>query len=135
MENSNPRVLALPPHPPAAVDTVTLAWVSLLIGLSSSVTFFTAYTFPDGEHLMQVTAVVCSLALLIAALILGLRAVTGESKRTQYKSIVDNYSQLTGDHRYDPYVFRTRMPLIACLFGLSMVASFVLPLSSLVGGF
>lgn len=134
MENSNPRVLTLPPRPPTAIDTAILAWASLATGLSSSATFFAAYHFPAGETFMQVAAVLCSVVLLIAALILGLRAVTGESKRTQYKSVVENYSKLTGDHRYDPYVFRTRMPLISILFAVSMIASFVLPLGSLIGG-
>lgn len=134
MENSSPKVLALPPRPPSAVHTVALAWVGLVLGLGACATFHLTYAFPNDDWMERTLAIGSSFVMLAAAFIVGLRAVTSESKRSHYKTVVKNYSRVTGDRRYEPYILPTHMLQVALVFSTSILAGFIAPLITLFGG-
>lgn len=103
-----------------------------MLSVAASVTFHSIQGFPHNAPVEMLEASMASFLMCVLAFIVGLRAVTHETKRSQFKHVIERYTSLTGDRRYLPYVLPVRTQLVTTLFIISMVISFLIPLISMI---
>lgn len=103
-----------------------------MLSIAANVTYHSSLSFPHNAPVESIEAFLASFLMCVLAFVVGLRAVTHETKRTQFKHVIDRYTNLTGDRRYLPYVLPVRTQLVTTLFIISMVVSFLIPLFSMI---
>jgi hypothetical protein len=111
-----------------------VAIAGLVLGLVSAGTFHCISAFPSAAPVEQILAAVSSFTTFALAAGLGIAAIANETKRTQFKYVVERYTKVTGDTRYVPYILPVRTSLVTSLFVVSMAVSFVLPFISIIMG-
>jgi hypothetical protein len=119
------NVLLLPPRPPTAINTVLFATGSLLLSLGSMGTCISVNGFPSNAPIEQIYAAISCFLMFVLAFILGLNAVMNETKRKQFKHVVERYTKVTGDQRYLPYILPIRTKLVTTLFTIAMTVPVV----------
>lgn len=132
MNTPQNKVLAIPPQPPAPANTVLWAVGGLVLSIGASTAYFSIQLFPHNAPVEMLFAWLSSVVMFSLAFILGLRALMNETKRKQFQHVVTNYTNMTGDKRYLPYMLPVRVQLVSALFVISMTISFLFPLISLM---
>lgn len=121
------KVLALPPRPPTAINIVAMSWIAFSIAIGSFVIgYLTGEVISVEEKLVNVWLYIISCGLYMVAFIMGLITVIFSSKRSHYRGIVINYTEITGDDRYRPYVLQPHGLLTSVLFGAALLAAVLL---------
>lgn len=127
------NVMVLPPRPPAPLNTVMMASAALILSITMRLTYTFMFAFPSGAVVESIQAWLASFAMCALSFVFGITAMVNETKRSQFKHVVERYTKITGDKRYMPYILPVRTKIVIPLFVLTALclASFVF---TLMGG-
>lgn len=118
--SSNPNpVLLVPPLPPSPVNLLVRVGLAFYFSVLSTIIFSLMDSYPHNAPVESFLTFLAGAGFWGAGVTLGIMALVSQSKRTQFNDIILNYTKITGDQRYLPYVIKSSIkPTILILFAV-----------------
>lgn len=122
MTYHQPQALVLPPAtPPSSRNTVASATVSVIFSVFISVIAVGSSNFPSNAPVESILAGLAMMGFTFFNIVFGFLDLITENQKSNFKKIVERYSAVTGDLRYNPYIIQPRVALIGVLYGAALI--------------
>lgn len=129
------QVLLVPPLPPNPVNLFARSALAIFFSILATLMFWLLGEYPSNAPLESFFSFLTALGFWGAGITLGIMSLVAHSKRVQFNNVVLNYTNISGDQRYLPYMIKSSIhPKLLLLLS---VLSFGAPIlfESILGAF